>query len=158
MNISKMVGRIWHYYCTIKRTVLVNIDKMFKIYFIALNVSRMIQLQFATNRIKIHSLEPDVQPSKYVRRLFAGPMASREVMSLPPVRISLVTLYNCFLTVEDYTKETQEISGTKLPYRHCESMMFVLHSSTRDAGRLCNYLLSCKIAFFSFESFHRSHF
>ena len=42
------------------------------------------------------------------------PMKSRHVIGLPPVTISLVTLYNYyyFMTVEDYTKDTQEIVGT----------------------------------------------
>ena len=37
--------------------MLVKIDKMLKIDFIALSESKMIQLQFATNRIKIGPLE-----------------------------------------------------------------------------------------------------
>ena len=44
--------------------MLVKIDRMFKINFIALNESRMIQLQFATNWIKIGPLEPEIQPAK----------------------------------------------------------------------------------------------
>ena len=70
----------------------------------ALSEFRSIQLQFATNRIKIGPLEPEIQPSKVERR---------EVIGMPLVTISLVTLYNCFLTVENYTKDTQEISGTQ---------------------------------------------
>ena len=52
----------------------------------------------------------------------------------PPVTISLVTLYNCFLTVEDYSiyKDTQEISVTQLPYRRCERRVFVIYSSTHS--------------------------
>ena len=53
----------------------------------------MIQLQFATTRIKIGPLEPEIQPAKGVRRYYAGPMTSRDVISLPLVTISLVTLY-----------------------------------------------------------------
>ena len=86
----------------------------------------MIQLQFATNIIKIGPLEPEIQPAKGARRHYAGPMTSRDVISLPPVTISLVTLENYFLTVEDYTKETQEISDAQLPYRRCERRMFVI--------------------------------
>ena len=56
-----------------------------------------------------------IQPAKGVRRHYAGPMTSRDVIGLPPVTISLVTLYNCFLTVEDYTKDTQAIPGTEGP-------------------------------------------
>ena len=58
-----------------------------------------------------------VQPAKGVRRHYAGPMTSRDVICLPPVTISLVTPYNCFLAVEHYAKDTQEISSTQLPYR-----------------------------------------
>ena len=108
---------------------------MFKVYFIALNESRMIQLLFATNRIKIGPLKQEKQPAKGAQRHYGGPMMSRDVISLPPVTISLATLYNSFLTVGDYTKETQEISGVQLPYRRCERRMFVIYSSTRDARR-----------------------
>ena len=59
----------------------------------------------------------EIQPAKGALRHYAGPMMSRDVIGLPPVTISLVTLYNCFLTVEDYTKGTQEISCGQLPYR-----------------------------------------
>ena len=44
--------------------VLAIIDRVFKIDFIALNESIRIQLQFATNRIKIGPLEPQIQPHK----------------------------------------------------------------------------------------------
>ena len=44
-------------------------------------------------------------------------MTSRDVIYLPRVTISLVTLY---------TKDTQEISGTQLPYRCCERRIFVI--------------------------------
>ena len=108
------------------------IDNMFKIGFTALNESRRIQLQFATKRIKIGPLEPEIQPAKCARRHYAGPMTSRDVIGLPPVTISLSTLYNCFLTVEDYTEHTQEISGTQLPYRRCERRIFVIYSSTNS--------------------------
>ena len=131
---------------------------MFKIDCIALNESRMVQLLFAINRIKIGSLEPEIQSTKCARRHYAGPMTSRDFISLPPVKILLVTLCNSFLIVEDYTKETPEISGAQLPYRRCESRMFVIYSSTRNARRLCYYLLSCKVAFFTFESFHMPQF
>ena len=43
------------------------IDRMFKIDFIALNESKKIQLQFATNRIKIGLLETEMQPAKGAR-------------------------------------------------------------------------------------------
>ena len=130
---------------------------MFKIDFIALHKSRMIQLQFATNKIKIGQLEPEIQPAKGARSHYAGHKMSRDVISLPPVKISLVTHYNFFLTVEDYTKETQEIWDAQVPYRR-ESRMFVIYSSSRDALWLCYYPLSWKVAFFTFESFHRSQF
>ena len=90
---------------------------------------------------------------------YAGPMTSRDVIGLPPVTMSLVTLCNCFLTMQDYTKDTQGISGTQLPYRRCERRIFVVvYSTTRDARQLCYYLLYCKVAFYTFESFHRSQF
>ena len=98
-------------YCTtvlfVKGTV--RIDNMIKIYFIALNEFRRIQLQFATNRIKKGPLEPEIQPAKFARRHYAGPMTSRDVIGLPPVTISLVILHNCFLIVEDYTKDLYHI-------------------------------------------------
>ena len=49
-------------------TVLIKIDNMLEIDFIALNQSRMIQLQIATNRIKINPLEPEIQAAKGARR------------------------------------------------------------------------------------------
>ena len=134
------------------------IDKMFKIDFIALNESIMIQLQFATNRIKIDPLEPVIESDKGKQSHYARPLPSRDVISLQPLTISLVTLYNCFLTMQDYAEETQEISDAQLTYRHCESRMSVIYSSTRDARWLCYYLLSLKVTFFTSESFHRSQF
>ena len=97
----------------------------FQNWFHFLNESKRIQLQFASNRIKIGPLELEIQPAKGARRYYAWPMTSRDVIGLPPVTISLVTLYNCFLTVEDYTRDTQEISGTQLPYRRCERRIFL---------------------------------
>ena len=114
------------------------IDKMFKIDFIALNESIMIQLQFATNRIKIDPLEPAIESDKGKQSHYARPLPSRDVISLQPLTISLVTLYNCFLTMQDYAKETQEISA--------------------QPQWLCYYLLSLKVTFFTSESFHRSQF
>ena len=38
--------------------------KIYKIDFIVLNEFRRIQLQFATNRIKIGPIEPEIQPAK----------------------------------------------------------------------------------------------
>ena len=71
-----------------------------------------------------------------MRSHYAGPMMSRDVIRLPPVTISLVALYNnWFLTVEDYTEETQEISDAQLPYKRCESRMFVkIYSSAVTLG------------------------
>ena len=40
---------------------------------------------------------------------------AHDIKGLPPVTISRVTLCNCFLTVEDNTKDTIDISGTQLP-------------------------------------------
>ena len=91
---------------------------MFKIDFIALNESSRIQLQLARSRIKIGPLEQEIQPAKVARRHCIGPMTSRDIIGLTPVTISLVTDYKCFLTVEDYTKETQEITGAQLPFLH----------------------------------------
>ena len=101
----------------------------FKIDFMSLNDSKRIQLQFATNRIKIGPLEPEIQPAKGARRHYTRPRTSRDVIGLSQVLISLVTLYNCLLTVEDYTKDTQEISGTQSPYRRCERRIFVICST-----------------------------
>ena len=50
------------------------IRKIFKTHFIAKDESSRIQLQFATNRIKIGPLETDIQPVKGARRHYAGPM------------------------------------------------------------------------------------
>ena len=61
---------------------LAKIDRVFKIYFIALNESRRIQLQFAINRIKIGPLETEMQPAKGERRHCAEPMTSRDVIGL----------------------------------------------------------------------------
>ena len=99
----------------------------------ALSESRRIQLQFATNRIKTGPFEPEIQTARGARRQYAKPMASRDVIGLPPVTISLATLYNSFMTVEDYTKETYEISCAQLPYRRCASTMFVIYNSARDS-------------------------
>ena len=67
---------------------------------------------------------------------YAVPMTSRDVIGLPPVTISLVALckYYCFLTVEDFTKDTHAISCGLLPYRRRERRMFVIYSS---AHQLC---------------------
>ena len=93
--------------------MLVKIDNMFKIDFIALIESKMVQLQFATNRIKTGPLEPERQLPK-VRDVITLPMTSRDVIILPPVTILLATLYNCFLTVADYKRDTRNFrrSGT----------------------------------------------
>ena len=72
---------------------------------------------------------------------FAGPMTSRDVIGLPPVTISLVTLYNySFLTVEDYTKDAQEISCDQLPCRRRKRRMFVIYSSAYQLCFIANYL------------------
>ena len=90
-------------------------------------------LQFATNRIKIGPLEPEIQPAKVELRHYAGTMTSRDVIVLPPVTISLYN--NCSLTVEDYTKDTQEISCGQLPYRRSERKMFVIYSSAHQKNQ-----------------------
>ena len=90
----------------LRDTESLKVDNMFEIDFIASNQSRTIQLQFATNRIKIGLLEPEIQLAKGEQRHYAGPMTSRDVIGLPPVTVSLATLYNCYLIVEDYTKDT----------------------------------------------------
>ena len=112
-------------YFFLKGTVLLESTTKIKIDCIALNES-IIRLRFAINRIKISLLEPEIQPAKGARSHYAGPMTSRDVISLQPATISLVTLHNRFLTVEDYTKATQVISDTHLPCRRCESWMFVI--------------------------------
>ena len=99
---------------------------------------------FSTNRIKFGSLVPEIQPDKGALRHYAGPMTSRDVIGMQPVTISLVTLYNCFLTVEDYTKDTQEISCDQLPCRRCEKSerrMFVIYSSAHQLFFIANYYL-----------------
>ena len=53
--------------------VLMKIDEMFQIKFIALNEYKRIQLRFATNRIKIGPLQSEIQSTKGARRHFAGP-------------------------------------------------------------------------------------
>ena len=107
------------------------------------NESISIQLQFATNSIKFGPLEPEIQRAKVgALRHYAGPLTSRDVKGLPPVTISLVTLYNCFLTVEDYTKDTQEISCGQLPNRRRERTqrrMFVIYSSAHQLCFIANY-------------------
>ena len=47
--------------------------------------------------------EPEIEPAKGAQRHCTEPMTSRDVIGLAPVTISLVTLNNYFLTVEDYT-------------------------------------------------------
>ena len=76
-------------------------------------------------------------------------MTSCDVIGLQLVTISLVTLYNYFLTVEYYTKDTQEISCGQLPYRRRERSMFVIYSSAHQ------YLTST--AFFSTFMFITIH-
>ena len=127
--ICKIMAYLRIIYNILKGTESVKIDSMFKIDFMSLNDSRRIQLQFATNRIKIGPLEPEIQPAKGARSHYTRPMTSRDVIGLSQVLISLVTLYNCLLTVEDYTKDTQEISGTQSPYRRCERRIFVICST-----------------------------
>ena len=92
--------------------MLLKIDNMFKIDFIALNESRMVQLQFATNRIKTGPLEPERQLPK-VRDVITLPMTSRDVIILPPVTILLATLYNCFLTVADLQKRHKKFQALR---------------------------------------------
>ena len=98
------------------------------------------QLQFATNRIKIGPLEPEKQPEKCALRHYAGPITSHDFIGLPPVTISLVTLDYCFFTVEDYTKDTQEISCGQLPHRRRERRMFVIYNSAHQLCFIANYL------------------
>ena len=74
----------------------------------------MKMLQFATNRIKIGLLETEIQPAKGALRHYAGPMTSRDVIGVSKT-IPFATLYSCFLTLEDYTKDKQEISCGQLP-------------------------------------------
>ena len=57
----KFVSKIFHLN---KETASFKIDRTFKIYFIAYYESKRFQLQFATNRIKIGPLEPEIQPVK----------------------------------------------------------------------------------------------
>ena len=45
----------------------------------------------------------------HIPKHFKHIMTSRDVTGLPPVTISLVTLYNCFLTEDNYSKDTQDI-------------------------------------------------
>ena len=87
-----------------------HVHKMILLFF---NESRRIQLKFAKNRIKLGLLELEIQPAKGWRRHYAGHLTSRDVIGLLPGTISLVTLYNYFLTVEDYTKDAQKISGVQ---------------------------------------------
>ena len=58
------------------------IQKVFKIDIIALNESSRIQLQFASNRIKIGPLEPEIQPAKCARRHYAWSLTSLDVIGI----------------------------------------------------------------------------
>ena len=80
------------------RTDRSKIDKFFKIGFIAVNESRRIQLQFATNRIKISPLEPEIQPAKGCATSVRWPMTSLH----RPAAGNNVICHNfyLFLTVE----------------------------------------------------------
>ena len=81
-------------------------------------------------------------------------MASRNVIGLPPVTMSLVTLYNCFLTVEDYTNDTQKFQA----HSYHTDVVRGGSLSTRDARRLCNYLLSYKVPFSPMKVFTGRNF
>ena len=122
------------------------IDNTFKIDFIPLNEFRRIQIQFATNRIKIGLLEPEIQPSKCCATSLRNAF---DVMGQPPVAIRCVIIFVLFLTVDVHLQDTQDISEAQLPYRHIERSMFVVYSSARDSRGLCYYPISCKVAFFS---------
>ena len=87
-------------------------------------------------------------------------MTSRDVIGLPQVTISLATIYNnyCFLTVEDYTKDTREISGTQLPYRRRQRRIFVIIAPPVTLGGYAITFSPVEYHFFTSESFHRSQF
>ena len=69
------------------------IDDKYNIDFIHLCQSEKIQLQFATNRIKICPLKPEIQPAKGCVHHYARAVMSRDVIGLPQVTISLVIFF-----------------------------------------------------------------
>ena len=69
-------------------------ENMFEIDLIVLNESRRIQLQFATNRIKIGLLEPEITSLHW-----AYDVTSRHRPAAGNNIANLVILCNCFLTV-----------------------------------------------------------
>ena len=112
-------------------------------FLMILNELRMIQLQLETIRIKIGRLEPEIQPVKSWATSLGW---AYDVIGQPICNIIGNIFYN--LTVEVHLSDTPDISNAQLPYRRCERRNFVIYSSTRDARRLCYYLLSCKEEFF----------
>ena len=117
------------------------------------NESIRIQLQFATNRIKIGPLKPEIQPAKgwatsllwaYDVTWCHRPTAGNNII--------FHTFY-LFLTVEVHLQDTQEISGAQfieltlytnsmaqLPYRRRERRMFVIYSSAHQLCFIATYL------------------
>ena len=141
----------------VKGTESVKIDNMFKIDFIGSNELRRIQLQFATNRIKISLLEPEIQPAKgcttsllwaYDVTCCHKPAAGNNITCN-----TLQLLFDCRSTSVRHTRNFR-CSVTSGRNFRClwEEVMFVIYSSTR---KLCYYPHSCKVAFLNFESFHR---
>ena len=130
--------------------------QIFKNSFIAFNKTKRIQLQFATNRIKIGLLEPEIEPAKAVaRRHYAGPMKSRDVIGLLSVTISLVTL-SVVLCLRMYICKTHkkfQVLSYHTDVVRGGYLSYIAPSVT--VRPLCIIPSPVKLNFFTFESFHR---
>ena len=113
----------------------------------------MIQLRFATNKIKIGPLEPEINPAKFAQRHYAMPMTSHDVIGPPLSTISLVEFYNCFLTVEDILKTHKKFQTIRY---HADVVRGGCFSSV--APRSFGSAITpspVKSHFFTFKRFHR---
>ena len=97
--------------------------------------SRRIQLQFASNRIIIGSLEAEIQPVKCCSTSYAWSMTSRYVIGQLPVTCHFVTIIIWFWLSKHICK-THKLSVTQFPYRRRERRIFVIYSS---GCQLCYY-------------------
>ena len=100
--------------------ILLILKVMFMNRFFALNTYRRIQLQFATNRIKIGPFKPEIQPGK----------KAYYVKGLPPVTLWFVNFlkfhFDCGNTSEWHTRHF----NTLVPYRCCKRKIFIIYSSS----------------------------
>ena len=106
---------------------------LFQNWFV-LNELRKIQLQFATNIIKIGQLKQEVQPAKGCETSLSW--GYDVTWRHSPAAKNNIICHNfyLFMSVEVHLQDTQEISDAQLPYRRCERTMFVIYSS---AHQLC---------------------